>query len=282
MVSGISGLGSFNAASLSAMRQKMFNQIDSNGDGSIDKSELSALSGQNTSSLVDEIFGKMDTDQNSLVSMIEFDSSLAKLEQQMKNGGSGMSGMSGMPPPPDKVFDTADANGDGSVTQDELTAVLGQRGADVFSQVDTDGDGKISRTEDEAFRAKMKEQMSKGDAGMQAMSGMPPPPDKAFDTADADGDGSVTQDELTAVLGQKGADVFSQVDTDGDGKISRTEDEAFRAKMDDQLKQNASSDSGMDTISSFDQDWKSMLFEALVKGLTAYTGTSSDSSSLYA
>ena len=206
MVSGISGFGSCNAASLSAMRQKMFNQIDSNGDGSIDKSELSALSGQKASSLVDEIFGKMDTDQDSLVSMIEFDSSLAKLEQQMKNGGSGMSGMSGMPPPPDKVFDTADANGDGSVTQDELTAVLGQRGADVFSQVDTDGDGKISRTEDEAFRA----------------------------------------------------------------------------KMDEQMKQNASSDSGMNTISSSDQDWKSMLFDALVKGLAAYTSTSSGSSSLYA
>jgi Ca2+-binding EF-hand superfamily protein len=184
----------------------MFNQIDSNGDGSIDKSELSALSGQKASSLVDEIFGKMDTDQDSLVSMIEFDSSLAKLEQQMKNGGSGMSGMSGMPPPPDKVFDTADANGDGSVTRDELTAVLGQ----------------------------------------------------------------------------KGADVFSQVDTDGDGKISRAEDEAFRAKMDEQMKQNASSDSGMNTISSSDQDWKNMLFEALVKGLTAYSSPSSDSSSLYA
>jgi Ca2+-binding EF-hand superfamily protein len=203
MVSGISGLGSFNAASLSAMRQKMFNQIDSNGDGSIDKSELSALSGQKASSLVDEIFGKMDTDQDSLVSMIEFDAILAKLEQRMNSG----------------------------------------------------------------------------DAGM---SGMPPPADKVFDTADANGDGSVTQDELTAVLGQKGADVFSQVDTDGDGKISRTEDEAFRAKLDDQMKQNASSDSGMDTISSSDQDWKSMLFEALVKGLTAYSSTSSDSSSLYA
>jgi Ca2+-binding EF-hand superfamily protein len=282
MVSGISGFGSCNAASLSAMRQKMFNQIDSNGDGSIDKSELSALSGQNASSLVDEVFGKMDTDQNSLVSMIEFDSSLAKLGQQMKNGGSGMSGMSGMHPPPDKVFDAADTNGDGYVSQDELTAVLGDKGADVFSQVDTDGDGKISRTEDEAFRAKMKEQMSKGDAGMQAMSGMPPPPDKVFDAADTNRDGYVSQDELTAVLGQKGVDVFSQVDTDGDGKISRTEDEAFRAKMDEQMKQNSSSDSGMNTISSSDQDWKSMLFDALVKGLSAYTSTSSDSSSLYA
>jgi Ca2+-binding EF-hand superfamily protein len=284
MVSGISGFGSFNAASLSEMRQKMFTRIDTDGDGSINKSEFSALAGQNSSSLVDEIFSKMDTDQDSLVSMIEFDATLAKLEQQMKKGDSGMQAMSGMPPPPppDQVFDAADANSDGSVTQDELAAVLGDKAADVFSQVDTDGDGKISRTEDEAFRAKMEEQMGKGDSGMQAMSGMPPPPDKVFDTADADGDKSVTQDELTAILGDEGADIFSQVDTDGDGKISRTEDEAFRAKMDDQMKQNVPSDPGRSSISGFGQDWQSKLFDALVSALTASTTVSSDSTSRYA
>ena len=100
MVSGISGFGSFSTASLSEMRQKMFNQIDTSGDGSIDKSEFAALAQQNSSSLVDELFSNMDTDQDSLVSMIEFDSTLAKLEQQMKKGGSGMQAMSGMPPPP--------------------------------------------------------------------------------------------------------------------------------------------------------------------------------------
>jgi Ca2+-binding EF-hand superfamily protein len=206
MVSGISGFGSFSTASLSEMREKMFNQIDTSGDGSIDKSEFAALAQKNSSSLVDELFSNMDTDQDSLVSMIEFDSTLAKLEQQMK----------------------------------------------------------------------------KGDSGMQAMSGMPPPPDKVFDAADTNGDGTVSQDELTALLGEKGADVFSRVDTDGDGLISRTEDETFRAKMDEQMKSNAPPDFGRNTISGFDQDWRSMLFDALVKGLTASTSTSSGSSSLYA
>jgi len=77
MVSGISGFGSFSTASLSEMREKMFNQIDTSGDGSIDKSEFAALAQQNSSSLVDELFSNMDTDQDSLVSMIEFDSTLA-------------------------------------------------------------------------------------------------------------------------------------------------------------------------------------------------------------
>jgi Ca2+-binding EF-hand superfamily protein len=282
MVSGISGFGSFSTASLSEMREKMFNQIDTSGDGSIDKSEFAALAQKNSSSLVDELFSNMDTDQDSLVSMIEFDSTLAKLEQQMKKGDSGMQAMSGMPPPPDKVFDAADTNGDGTVSQDELTALLGEKGADVFSQVDTDGDGQISRAEDEAFRAKMDDQMSKGGSGMSAMSGMPPPPDKVFDAADTNGDGTVSKEELTALLGEKGADVFSRVDTDGDGLISRTEDETFRAKMDEQMKSNAPPDFGRNTISGFDQDWRSMLFDALVKGLTASTSTSSGSSSLYA
>ena len=209
MVSGISGFGSFSTASLSEMRQNMFNQIDTGGDGSIDKSEFAALAQQNSSSLVDELFSNMDTDQDSLVSMIEFDSTLAKLEQQMKKGNSGMQSMSAMPPPP-------------------------------------------------------------------------PPPDQVFDAADANEDGTVSEDELTAVLGEKGSDVFSQVDTDGDGQISRTEDEAFRAKMDEQMKQNAPPDAGMNRLGSFDQDWQSKLFETLVSSLVSATGDSTDSSSLYA
>jgi Ca2+-binding EF-hand superfamily protein len=209
MVSGISGFGSFSSASLSEMRQKMFNKIDTGGDGAIGKSEFSAMAGQNASSLVDELFGKMDTDQDSLISKTEFDAALSKLEQQMKSGDAGMQAMSGMPPPP-------------------------------------------------------------------------PPPDQVFDTADADGDGSVSKDELTAVLGKKGADIFSRIDTDGDGLISRTEDEAFRAKMDQQMQQNALQDSGTNTIGSLTQDWQSKLFEALANVLTSSANKSSDSTSLYA
>jgi len=68
------------------MRQKMFSQIDTSGDGSIDKNEIAALTAQNTSTLLEDLFGKLDIDQDDLISQIEFDSGLAKLEQQMKNG----------------------------------------------------------------------------------------------------------------------------------------------------------------------------------------------------
>jgi Ca2+-binding EF-hand superfamily protein len=173
MISGISS----SAASLSEMRQKMFNQIDTNGDGSIEKSEITALIEQNTSTLVDGLFGSLDADQDGLISQIESDSGLAKLGQQMKHGGPGTSAVSGtQPPPPEKVFDTADVNEDGVVSKEELAAVMGQNGGnidDLFSKVDTDGDGVISRTEDETFRQQMTEGMKKevADSGTTNISG---------------------------------------------------------------------------------------------------------------
>ena len=178
MVSGISG---FSSASLSEMWQKMFNKIDTNGDGSIDKTEMSTFikqnTEQNTSSLVDEIFSKLDTNQDGLIGQIESNAVLAKLGNEMKNGG-GTAAMSGMPPPPEKVFDTADTNKDGVVSKAELSAVMGQSGGNIdelFSKVDANGDGLISRTEDEAFREKMSEQMQQNSAssfGTNNISGL--------------------------------------------------------------------------------------------------------------
>jgi Ca2+-binding EF-hand superfamily protein len=174
MISGISS----STASLSEMRQKMFNQIDTSGDGSIDKNEMAALIEQNTSTLVEDLFSKVDTDQDGLISQIESDSGLAKMGQQMKHGGAGMPAVSGTqpPPPPEKVFDTADVNEDGVVSKEELSAVIGQNGGnidDLFSKVDTDGDGVISRTEDETFRQQMTEGMQKEvtDSGTTNISG---------------------------------------------------------------------------------------------------------------
>ena len=158
----ISGISSSSTTSLAELRQQMFNKIDSNGDGSIDKSEMTALIEQNSSTLVSSIFGSQDTNQDSLISQIEFDSGMAKLGQEMK-GGKGAHGAQGTPPPPpEKVFDTADTNKDGVVTREELAAVIGG-GKDgnidnIFSQVDSDGDGVITRSEDNAFLAKMKTQ----------------------------------------------------------------------------------------------------------------------------
>jgi|WetSurMetagenome_2_1015567.scaffolds.fasta_scaffold204127_1 Ca2+-binding EF-hand superfamily protein len=169
----VSGVSSISTSALTQLWQQMFSKIDTSGDGSIDKSEMTALiegntsSEESTSSLVSSIFSSQDTNQDDLISQIEFESSMAQLGHKMKQSGSmsGASGMSGPPPTPEKVFDTADTNEDGVVTKDELAAVMGNGGGSIdemFSQVDTDGDGEITRAEDEAFRAKMSAQMEQG------------------------------------------------------------------------------------------------------------------------
>jgi Ca2+-binding EF-hand superfamily protein len=168
----ISGIKSISTTSLTEMRQQAFNQIDTNQDGSIDKSEIALLIQESSSNLVNSFSSNLDTNQDDLVGTIEFESGMVKLEQQMKQAGgtAGASGMSAPPPPPDKVFDTADTNKDGIVTKDELAAAIGQGGGNIdelFSQVDTDGDGSITRAEDDAFLAQMdarKEQMNTTDS----------------------------------------------------------------------------------------------------------------------
>jgi len=276
MVSGVSSFSSSAAASLAEMRQKMFKSVDTNSDGSIDKTEMSALFQQNTSSIVDSLFSGLDANQDDLISMIESDAGLAKLGQSIKNSGDGMAGAAGMPPP-DKVFDTADADGDGSVTKEELASVIGEGGADeLFSKIDTDGDSLISRAEDKTFRESMA-----GASGMRPPP--PPPPDKVFDTADTNQDGTVSKEELAAVMGSGNIDkLFSKIDTDGDSLISRTEDETFRKNMTEEMQNNTSTKSDLNNINDFVQDWQSKMFEALLNGLNAAASSSKESTSLYA
>lgn len=275
MVSGVSSFSSSTAASLAEMRQKMFNSVDTNSDGSIDKTEMSALFQQDTTSIVDSLFSGLDANQDDLISMIESDAGLAKLGKSIKNSGDGMKGMAGMPPP-DKVFDTADVDGDGSMTKEELAAVIGDGSASqLFGKIETDGDGLISRAEDDTFLGSM--------AGASGMRPPPPPQDKVFDTADTNKDGTVSKEELAAVMGTGKIDqLFSKIDTDGDKLISRTEDEAFRKNMTGEMQNNTSAKSDLNNINDFVEDWQSKMFEALLNGLNAAASSSQESTSLYA
>jgi Ca2+-binding EF-hand superfamily protein len=59
-------------------------------------------------------------------------------------------------------------------------------------------------------------------------------------TADKDGDGKITKDELTAVqpknyTGPSVETIFSKLDTNGDGAIDVTENETARTEMDNKL-----------------------------------------------
>jgi Ca2+-binding EF-hand superfamily protein len=192
----MSSIGSVGSSSSSSMMQSMrqrpdtkgmagelFAQLDTSGQGYLEKSDLQAAFDKissiassssrttSTSSTVDELFSTLDTNSNGKVSKEEFTDTLAKLqndlEQQyqdrrmqkaMQAGGmAGMEGMGGRPPPPPP--------GDGpSMSRDELSNTLNQIGAsdsrstllsDIlqsFDQADTDGDGEVSFQEAMAFQ----------------------------------------------------------------------------------------------------------------------------------
>lgn len=104
-------------------------------------------------------------------------------------------------------FAGADANSDGKVTKDELAAFR----QTMMSGVDADGDGLISTEElaahmkarmdariDERARARVESQDLDGDGKLSATELLTPAlPDRMFARLDTDGDGAISQDELT-------------------------------------------------------------------------------------
>ena len=206
-------------------------QYDANGDGSLNADEL----GQ--------------TMQNVLPPP---PSTMAFAQSRSGDNSSAATGQAG-----DDLFGKVDSDGNGSVSQTELQALLeamsggtasktGVSSDEVFSQLDADGDGSLSEAEFDAGRPSG----AGGDAGgMQAMGGMPPPPGgpggaggqggasgsnsaASYDPLDTNEDGvvsaaerlaggtsSVAQDAITAL--------FNAIDTDGDASISTSESQAF-------------------------------------------------------
>jgi Ca2+-binding EF-hand superfamily protein len=174
-----------------------------------------------------------------------------------------------------------DTNTDGSVGQDELKSALSQKSDDGllvslsknFSNLDSDNSGSLSSEE------------------MAAMA-PPPPPDKSTDQApnteladavisalDADGNGTISSDELSNGLTSAGSSadssqIFSALDKNQDGTVSKDE---LAASLTPQPPQQASSD---ELFSSLDADSDgSVSGSELTSALQAgHSSTSSDTS----
>ena len=100
------------------------------------------------------------------------------------------------------VFERFDENGDGLLTEDELPEQAWLR----LASVDSDGDGAVSVDE------------------LAAIQPTPSARDDFFARLDADGDGSLTQAEVPACLWER----LASADTDGDGLVSSEELTTFR------------------------------------------------------
>jgi Ca2+-binding EF-hand superfamily protein len=153
MVNGINGSG----YDVTSIWQNLFNKLDQNGDGSIDKTEMGSIASKNGPS-VEDIFTKMDTDQNGAIGKNEFEAALSKMRANHPPGPPPQGNMGASP---EDMFNKIDQNGDGSITKDELTSFMGENNQDVdkiFKEADTNKDGVISRSESDAYMEKMKEQ----------------------------------------------------------------------------------------------------------------------------
>ena len=158
-ISGISGMDSYyylsqlfrqsssSSSSSSSSLSDLFASIDTNGDGSISKSELATALDNQDGGLTNSVMGSQ-TDSASLVSLLQ---DAAQLDSATGTTAS-----------MDQLFGKIDTNGDGSISKSGLetfaSTVETQSGStasgsdtsavdQLFAAIDTNGDGSISESE---------------------------------------------------------------------------------------------------------------------------------------
>jgi Ca2+-binding EF-hand superfamily protein len=174
MLSGMRGGGG--APDPTKMQEKLFAKADANGDGAIDKTELTTLmesSGTDQSVSADDLFSRMDADGDGQISQQEATDTASQLLEDLRSQlmQSGRGAMGGMPPPPM-------GGGQGGMDEEEM-----------FSSIDTDGDGSISKTELSVF-------FESAPAG----NGQSPSVDDIFSRDDGDSDGLISKDEFLSAM----------------------------------------------------------------------------------
>ena len=168
MVNAVGGGG----YDVTAMWQALFKKIDTNSDGSIDKTEMQSILSNDAAS-VEDIFTKLDSDQDGVIGKNEYEEALSKIRTQQPPGPPPGGRME--PPSPEEIFNQMDQDGDGSISKEELKSAMAQMSQngpsvdEIFEEADTDDDGVISRAESDAHLKKMEEERKGG-----------PPPDLAM------------------------------------------------------------------------------------------------------
>ncbi len=136
------------------MAKELINSIDSDSSGSVDLSEFTTAmqsSSSSTESTLDssslsDIFSKIDSNGDGGMSSEEFLAALEASKPQKPSGNSEMMGSMPPPPPPPSsseesseesstsdIFSALDTNKDGTISQDELLALLGDETSDTSS-----------------------------------------------------------------------------------------------------------------------------------------------------
>jgi Ca2+-binding EF-hand superfamily protein len=215
----ISSLGSYGGSGTAQWQQKLFSKADSNSDSALSKDELlealkngpKGKNGEDSSAVAEKMFSAMDSDGDGSVTQSEFTAFQSKMSAS--NASTLLAAQEGQRPDRPSAEDMlaeTDTNGDGSISKDELAAVLekhakdGQNGGpsvdEMFSSMDSDGDGSVSESELTAFAEKAPSGPPPG--------GAPPPggtggtsstsSSQTYDALDTNKDGVVSLSERLA------------------------------------------------------------------------------------
>jgi hypothetical protein len=172
----------------SAMKDRLFAKVDSNGSGSVDKTELQGMldhiaskTGQSAGS-ADDLLGKMDSDGNGSLNQDELDAAMKSLMPAPSStmefatrraGGEGSGPPPGGPPPgagasgtgTTESTDPLDTNGDGVVSaQEKAAGEINDLLKTLASAIDSNGDQSISDDEFDSFRSTLNAALQSGSA----------------------------------------------------------------------------------------------------------------------
>lgn len=216
----VGSIGSFSGGPSAGDRtqflQKAFAKLDQNGDGSVDKTELSDLLTSSSSSAgssdVDKLFEAMDSDKDGSVTQDELNATLGKMHpdmarhmMSMQEQGGNSDEMAG------KILSQLDQNSDGSFDETEFTAALddsdGSDAVQVFDALDKNKDGTV--TQDELS------------AALEQSRPMGPPPPPPGNAGSSDSDDSST--DSSGTLSQSLQDMLAKALSDDSSQSSRND-----------------------------------------------------------
>lgn len=223
-VSGSSSTAYQNRFDPAKMRDKLFAKVDTNGTGSIDKTELQGLADKvasvtgNASTNTDDIFAKADSDGDGKLSKDEFTTALQSI----------------MPQPSSSTVDFAQAHGGAGGTPPDGPPPDGPPPGGASDSTTTSSASSTSGTSGTSSSS------SSGSAST------------TYDPLDTNQDGVVsTAERLAGALkAEKAQALLTSMDTDGDGKVSSSEASAFAQSLTNQVQANASASQSASTPSS--------------------------------
>lgn len=156
----------------------------------------------------------------------------------MARQSSGMHGHAGKQVSTDRVLQRLDYDGDGVVTESDMTSSMIERAIDRFTRIDSDGDLSITLDEFTANPGRHQQDDVEIDQALlrecleDTLGELPPTREARFSAADTNADSLLDTSEYTDYINTLAIERFAELDSDADGQISSEEIEASNTSRD--------------------------------------------------